>query len=158
MSPKIAKKWGHCWFPVQTMLKRYTNVYTGGVLCSPFLSNFSETPCMKVDFDVRISLLWWMRAVSRRWEIPFSFVFLDFTFTCGEQPFIVIQKAKLLNMTWGDSGKITIIWRNLIHTKLLQTTKESLNGQRPSTLYIYVCIYSFFWLNTIIIIGVATPL
>ena len=28
-----------------------------------------------------------MRAVSRRWEIPFSFVFLDFTSTCGEQPF-----------------------------------------------------------------------
>ena len=28
-----------------------------------------------------------MRAVSRRWEIPFSFVFLDITSTCGEQPF-----------------------------------------------------------------------
>ena len=28
-----------------------------------------------------------MRAVSRRWEILFSFVFLDFTSTCGEQPF-----------------------------------------------------------------------
>ena len=27
-----------------------------------------------------------MRAVSHRWEIPFSFVFLDFTSTCGEQP------------------------------------------------------------------------
>ena len=42
------------------------------------------TPCMKVGFDVRISLVW---VFSRRWEIPFSFVFLDFTFTCGEQPF-----------------------------------------------------------------------
>ena len=50
-------------------------------------SNFSETPCMKVDFDVRISPVWCMRAVSRRWEILFSFVFLDFTSTCGEQPF-----------------------------------------------------------------------
>ena len=27
-----------------------------------------------------------MRAVSRTWEIPFSFVFLGFTSTCGEQP------------------------------------------------------------------------
>ena len=28
---------------------------TGGNLCSPCFSNFSETPCMKVGFDVRIS-------------------------------------------------------------------------------------------------------
>ena len=34
-----------------------------------------------------------------------------------------------------------------MHAKLLQITKESLNGQRPSTLYIYVCIYSSFLLN-----------
>ena len=46
-----------------------------------------------------------------------------------------------------DSGKITIIWRNLIHTELLQMTKESLNRQRPSALYIYVCIYSLFYMN-----------
>ena len=31
------------------------------------------------------------------WEIPFSFVFLDFTSTCGDNLF-VIQKAKLLHM------------------------------------------------------------
>ena len=31
------------------------------------------------------------------WEIPFSFVFLDFTSTCGDSLF-VIQKAKLLHM------------------------------------------------------------
>ena len=43
----------------------------------PIFSNFSETPCMKVDFDVRIS----------PWEITFSFVFQDFTSTCGEQHF-----------------------------------------------------------------------
>ena len=43
----------------------------------PIFSNFSETPCMKVSFDVRIS----------RWEITFSFVFQDFASTCGEQPF-----------------------------------------------------------------------
>ena len=46
------------------MLKRHINVCTGGDLCSPFFSNFSETPCMKVSFDVRIS----------PWEIVFSFV------------------------------------------------------------------------------------
>ena len=34
---------------------------------------------------------------SRRWEIPFSFVFLDFTSTCGNS-LLVIQKAKLLHM------------------------------------------------------------
>ena len=31
------------------------------------------------------------------WEISFSFVFLDFTSTCGDSLF-VIQKAKLLHM------------------------------------------------------------
>ena len=36
------------------MLKRHINVCTGGDLCSSFFSNFSETPCMKVGFDVRI--------------------------------------------------------------------------------------------------------
>ena len=45
----------------------------------PIFSNFSEKPCMKVGFDVRIS----------PWEITFSFVFQDFTSTCGEQPFRV---------------------------------------------------------------------
>ena len=69
------------------MLKRHINVCTGGDLCFSFFSNFSETPCMKVGFDIRISPVWWMRAVSRRWEIPFSFVFLNYTSTCGEQPF-----------------------------------------------------------------------
>ena len=89
MSQKYCQKCGtlHCWFPIQTMLKRHINVCTGGYLCPPFFSNFSETPCMKVGFDVRISPVWWMRAVSRRWEIPFSFVVLDFTSTCVEQPF-----------------------------------------------------------------------
>ena len=31
-------------------------------------------------------------------------------------------------------GKITIIWRSLIHTKLLQMTEESVNGQWTSTI------------------------
>ena len=33
----------------------YKCVCTGGDLCSSFFSNFSETPCMNVGFDVRIS-------------------------------------------------------------------------------------------------------
>ena len=33
------------------------NVCSGGDLCPPFFSNFSETPCIKVAFDVRISLV-----------------------------------------------------------------------------------------------------
>ena len=37
--------------------KCHINVSSGGDLCSPFSSNFSETPCMKVGFDVRISLV-----------------------------------------------------------------------------------------------------
>ena len=31
--------------------KRQLNVCSGGDLCSPFFSNFSETSCMKVGFD-----------------------------------------------------------------------------------------------------------
>ena len=37
--------------------KRHINVYPGGDLCSPFFSNFSETPCVKIGFDVRISFV-----------------------------------------------------------------------------------------------------
>ena len=36
--------------------KRHINVCSGGDLCSPSFSNFSETPCMEAGFDVRISL------------------------------------------------------------------------------------------------------
>ena len=47
-------------------------------ICVPhFFSNFSETPCMKVSFDVRIS----------QWEITFSFIFQEFASTWEEQPF-----------------------------------------------------------------------
>ena len=58
------------------MLKHHINVCTGGDLCSLFFSNFSETLCMKVSFDVRIS----------QWEITFSFIFQEFASTCREQP------------------------------------------------------------------------
>ena len=68
----------------------------------------------------------------------------------------VIQKAKLLNMNsklwlppqvkvWGDSGKRTIIWRNLMHTKLLKMRKESLNenGRQHCLLYVSLCMCIF---------------
>ena len=56
---------------------------TGDDLYSPFFSNFSETPCVKVSFDVRIS----------QWEITFSFIFQEFTSTFGEQPFRACSHA-----------------------------------------------------------------
>ena len=53
--------------------KRHINVCSGGDLCSPFFSNFSETPCVKIGFDVRISFLWWMRAVLLKMGDPIFF-------------------------------------------------------------------------------------
>ena len=32
--------------------KRHINVCLGGDLCSPFFSNFSEIPCVKIGFNV----------------------------------------------------------------------------------------------------------
>ena len=32
--------------------KRHINVCLGGDLCSPFVSNFSEIPCVKIGFNV----------------------------------------------------------------------------------------------------------
>ena len=37
--------------------KHQLNVCPGVYLCSPFFSNFSETPSLKAGFDVRISLV-----------------------------------------------------------------------------------------------------
>ena len=37
--------------------KGHINVCSGGYFCSPFFGNFSETPCVKFGFDVRISLV-----------------------------------------------------------------------------------------------------
>ena len=71
---------------------------------------------------------------------------------------LVIQKAKLLNMSsyfwllpqvkvWGDSAKI-IILRNLIHTKLLQMTKESsMDNDRQHYIFMYVYIHCFNWIS-----------
>ena len=39
---------------ISNYAKRLINVCSGGDLCSPFFSNFSETPCVKIGFDVRI--------------------------------------------------------------------------------------------------------
>ena len=58
VSQKLLKM-GNTTLPISSSnyAKRQLNVYSGGDLCSPFFSNFSETPCMKVGFDVRISLV-----------------------------------------------------------------------------------------------------
>ena len=56
--PKKLLKMGNTALLISSLnhrLKRHINVCTGGDLCSSFFSNFSETPCMKVGFDVRIS-------------------------------------------------------------------------------------------------------
>ena len=37
--------------------KLHINVYSGGDSCSPFSSSFSETSCLKIGFDVRISFV-----------------------------------------------------------------------------------------------------
>ena len=37
--------------------KRHINACSEGDLCSPFFNNFSETHCIKVGLDVRISLV-----------------------------------------------------------------------------------------------------
>ena len=64
--------------------ERQLNVCSGGDLCSPFFSNFSETPCMKVGFNVRISL----RLMNEgRFPAGGRFHFLLPSQTCREQPF-----------------------------------------------------------------------
>ena len=57
--PKIMLKMGSTalLIRVQTMLNCHINVCTGGDLCSPFFSNFLETLCIKVSFDVRMSFI-----------------------------------------------------------------------------------------------------
>ena len=37
--------------------KRHINVCPGGDLCSPFFSNFSETPCVKIGFEDFLRLM-----------------------------------------------------------------------------------------------------
>ena len=64
------------------MLKRHLNVCTGGDLCSSFFF------VILLKHPVWRLVLMWGFPPSDEWgPIPFSFVFLDFTSTCGEQPF-----------------------------------------------------------------------
>ena len=65
--------------------KRHINVCSGGDLCSLFLATFLRHP-LKVGFDVRISLVC-MNEVRFPAGGRFHFLVLDFTSTCGEQPF-----------------------------------------------------------------------
>ena len=73
------------------MLKRHVNVCTGGDLCSRIFSNFSETPCMKVSFDVRIS----------PWEIVFSFVSKTLPLLAGNS---LLEPAHMLPGQLTDPG------------------------------------------------------
>ena len=131
--------------------KRHINVCSGGDLCSPFLSNFSETPCVKVGFDVK--------------GFPSRTIFPevgDSIFFCLPRPYLNLRGTVLSHTKSKASeyeqlilastpGKSLRRFRkdnnHLMHTKLLQMTNESLSGQRPSTLYLYVCIYSLFYLE-----------
>ena len=87
--PKIAKNRGtlHCWFPVQTTLNAIQMCAQEEICVPRLLAIFLRHPVS------RLVLMWEFPSsdewgpFSRRWEIPFSFVFLDFTSTCGEQPF-----------------------------------------------------------------------
>ena len=79
--------------------KRQLNVCSGGDLCSPFFSNFSETPCMKVGFDVRISLVCLMNEGRFPAGGRFHFLLPSQTLPLlAGNSLSVIQKAKLLNM------------------------------------------------------------
>ena len=57
--PKNCKTMGNTTLLISSSnyAKHHINVCSGGDLCSPFISNFSETPCVKVGFDVRISFV-----------------------------------------------------------------------------------------------------
>ena len=67
--------------------KHHINVCSGGDLCSPFISNISETPCVKVGFDVRIFFVWWMRAVFSKVEDSIFFCLPRLYFCLRKQPF-----------------------------------------------------------------------
>ena len=54
MSQKLLKIGEHYTvdFSSSNYAKRHINVCLGGDLCSPFFSNFSEIPCVKIGFNV----------------------------------------------------------------------------------------------------------
>ena len=59
VSQKLLKNGEHSTLltSISNYAKRHMDVYSGGDLCSPFFGNFSETPCLKIGFDVRISFV-----------------------------------------------------------------------------------------------------
>ena len=78
--------------------KRDINVCSGGDLCSPFFSNSSDTPCMKVGFDVKD-----FPRLMNEGRFPeggrFHFLLSSWTLPLlAGNSLLVIQKAKLLNM------------------------------------------------------------
>ena len=83
---KYGEYYVNCWFPVQSMLNAIQ-----ADLCSTFFSNFSGTPCIFGFTSGFPSSDEW-GPLSRWWEILFAFVFLEFTSTCGEQPFVQSYK------------------------------------------------------------------
>ena len=70
-----------------------------------------------------------MRAVSRRWEIPFSFVFLDFTSTCGEQPFRACSHDP--GTTHIASEQLTDPWVNFASVHGLTSVTVHMNFSCP---------------------------
>ena len=78
--------------------KHHINVCSGGDLCSPFIGNFSETPCVKVGFDVRIFFV--VMNEGRFLEGGrFHFLLSSQTLLLFEDnSLLVIQKSKLLHM------------------------------------------------------------
>ena len=94
--PKNCKKLGNTTLLISSSnyAKRHINVCLGGDLCSPFFSNFSEIPCVKIGFNVNDFLR--MMNESRLGDSIF-FCLPRLYSTCGDSLF-VIQKAKLLHM------------------------------------------------------------
>ena len=78
--------------------KRHIYVCSGGDLCSPFFSNSSDTPCMKVGFDVKD-----FPRLMNEGRFPgggrLHFLLSSWTFPLlAGNSLLVIQKAKLLNL------------------------------------------------------------
>ena len=96
---------------------------------------------------------------SRRWETHFFFVFLNVTFTCWEQPFshtkvkvssyeqliLASMPGKSLRRFRKDNNKLEKPDGCILN--FCKWQKKTVNGQRPSTIYVYVCMYSLFQLK-----------
>ena len=79
--------------------KRHINVCSRGDLCFPFLSNFSETLCVKIGFDVRISFVSCMNGGRFPEGGRFHILLSSWTLLLlAGNSLVVIQKARLLDM------------------------------------------------------------